>query len=58
MQIQSVIALKGFIKQIKLLMVTKADLFWGRFHTQLQWLIDLFESILSRNTEYLVIKLP
>ena len=55
---QSVIVLEGFIKQIKLLMITmELAPSEGNFtHSYTHWLIDVFESILSRNTEYLVMK--
>ena len=61
---QSVIDLKGFIDQIKLFDGhNKADLFWvdiywfAHISSHKYWLIDVFESILSRNIVYLV-KLP
>ena len=56
-EMQSVIVLKGFIKQIKLLMVTMEITFSEWNFAELLWLIDVFESILTRNIAYLV-KLP
>ena len=50
-----VIVLKSFIKQIRLLIITMELTSSEENFTQSHWLIDEFESILSRNTVYLVI---
>ena len=46
---RSVMVLKGFIKQIKPLMVTMELTYCEWNFTQLHLLIDVFESILSRD---------
>ena len=50
-----VIVLKSFIKQIRLLIITMEPTSSEENFIQLHRLIDEFESILSRNTVYLII---